>query len=295
MQTFLWLGGCLLIAEPPSSVNGTKHPFDVPDDAVFTQVAVGGGSVCGLTDEGWVFCEFFDRGPDDIFHEPEGTIVALAGGGLYGDYCAVNARGKLTCWGWSFDDPDMSPPSGSSWSTVSVGGGSGCALDTDGFATCFGNTSGPAPRTSTLQGLQFSQIDVGEYGSTCGILINGEPICFGWLDGDAPVDQAITHVQVGTDACGVIPREGLTCWGFTAPEQTLTGNIVALEAGDSHFCAVMGGGDIRCIGDAEHGEANDQDGDFVDVSASHDQTCALTRSGRIRCWGDVNGNRFPFE
>ncbi|HMJ12926.1 MAG TPA: hypothetical protein VK524_16000, partial [Polyangiaceae bacterium] len=85
------------------------------------------------------------------------------------------------------------------------------------------------------------------------------------------------------------------------------GRVVQLTAGDSHTCALLASGNVRCwgipyfghlgyanthmIGDNEApataGDVN-VGGSVVSVSAGHSHTCAVLATGNLRCWGWAN-------
>jgi alpha-tubulin suppressor-like RCC1 family protein len=78
---------------------------------------------------------------------------------------------------------------------------------------------------------------------------------------------------------------------------------VAVTAGASHSCALLGDGTIQCWGHTLHNQLGDGTGsdsttpvnvravvDATAVSAGYGQTCALTEEGTVLCWGTGYGD-----
>ncbi|HMJ16442.1 MAG TPA: choice-of-anchor D domain-containing protein [Polyangiaceae bacterium] len=124
--------------------------------------------------------------------------------------------------------------------------------------------------------------------------------------------------------CALLNDGKVRCWGYNSAGQLGYGNTATLgddelpagagdvqvggevrqlTAGDSHTCALLVNGKVRCwgfggvlgygegtptIGDDELPEsAGDVNvgGDVIEVTAGSSHTCALLGSGKVRCWG----------
>ena len=82
----------------------------------------------------------------------------------------------------------------------------------------------------------------------------------------------------------------------------LPGAIVELALGNSHSCALLEGGTVRCWGDWHNGHGDgvaigddespavapdvDVGGVAIDIDAGDDHTCVVLSDNGIRCWGD---------
>lgn len=149
------------------------------------------------------------------------------------------------------------------------------------------------------------------------------------LPGDACdancVSTAIEGVALGrVHTCLVFTSGRVRCWGgdefgslgyedtldrggqpgdLPTPDVDLGGEVVQVGAGDTHTCAVLASGAVRCWGDGEYGKLGNgsQDsvgaapGDMppldvpgveaVEVGAGGSFTCARLVDGHVRCWG----------
>jgi alpha-tubulin suppressor-like RCC1 family protein len=87
----------------------------------------------------------------------------------------------------------------------------------------------------------------------------------------------------------------IQCWGNNRAVNQLPtdelANAQAIDFGDSHGCALMVDGAVRCFGDSAFGRTGDRDDglidlpDVVELEVGSHHTCALNDSGRVLCWG----------
>lgn len=151
--------------------------------------------------------------------------------------------------------------------------------------------------------------------------------------------KAVAISARGASVCAVLDNGELKCWGNNQKGQLGTGDtkalgdgpeemgdklkavslggskVVAVSAADSHTCALLDGGGVKCWGSAQHGQlGQDRFEDFpspkdlptiklarpkaIAVSASNylggghggparGSSCALLDNGAIQCWGDT--------
>ena len=59
----------------------------------------------------------------------------------------------------------------------------------------------------------------------------------------------------------------------------------AINAGDSHTCAIAADDTIACWGNNNHGQAEPPEGTYKTVTAGDSHTCAIRTDDTIACWG----------
>jgi len=181
--------------------------------------------------------------------------------------CAVFDTGALRCWGHG-------------------------AFGRLGYESqeIIGDDPGELPPPDVNLGGPAVQVAVGE-DHTCAVLEGGAVHCWG----------AGYYGQLGhgaMDEIGDEPEE------MPPPEVEVGGAAIRIAAGNTHSCALLDTGALRCWGHGEHGRLGNQDtgdvgnmlgemppadvdlgGVAVDVVAGGSHTCALLDSGAVRCFG----------
>jgi alpha-tubulin suppressor-like RCC1 family protein len=236
--------------------------------------------------------------PPDPTHLP---IIQLSAGG--GMTCAV-VDGAAKCWGdngsgqlGNGSTTDSFVPVGvrglsSGVASISASANYACALTRGGAVKCWGDNS---------------------FGS----LGNGSP-----TSSSVPVDVSglasdVVAISTGSvHACALTRVGAVKCWGYNRNGQLgdgtatnraipvdvsgLSSNVAAISAGDSHCCALLATGAVKCWGHNGVGELGN--GSTVDSSVPVDvtglssgavalsqkgsyQTCAITSAGTAKCWG----------
>ncbi len=203
------------------------------------------------------------------------------------------------------DTPDAGI--GAAFPVVSAGADHTCARLEDGRAVCWG--------TGLFGRLGYGDIlDVGD---------DETPAAAGAIDvGGSVIDIAAG----GRHTCAVLSSQRVRCWGdgfegalgygnqmpvgddetpASVGDVNVGGPVTKIAAGDSHTCALLMSGDVRCwgrgnagrlgygntnpIGDNEApalaGTVN-VGGTVVQVVAGGSHTCALLEGGAVKCWGD---------
>ena len=252
-------------------------------------IALGNQSSCALTTDGGVKCwglnNYGQLGdgtqsnrstPLDV-HTSSSSSTALSGvtaidiGGFHS--CAVTATGGVKCWGWSGDgqlgdgssgdttkstspvDVHTSSTSNTPLSgvkAIALGYEHSCALTTAGGVKCWGdNNSG--------------QLGNGSSGSSA--------------DRTTPVDvtgltSGVAAIALGANhSCALTTTGGVKCWGSNYSGQLgngssgssadrntpvdvtgLTSGVAAIALGDTHSCALMTTGGVKCWGRGELGQ-----------------------------------------
>lgn len=300
-----------------------------PEPLHFVQVTTGGRHACGLTADGAVYCWGDDASdqlgttrPMDrcettgmsrsglpwrstrkcsavpVRVESTEVFASVVASGF--GTCALNAAGKLFCWG------DHEDPAAPQSPTPRVTGGQHtyasvslpCALTTSGDAYCWGKnylgTLGTGSVTSPAQassddpvlvsgGHTWKSVDAGN-GSVCGIANDDTTYCWGLND--------FHQLGVSTDTmplqCSVDCR--------AAPTKVASGVAFnRISVGGPVTCALTAEGEAYCWGFRYH-RLDDPDpswlvptslgsGRYGAIAAGDFETCALSVTGSTSCWG----------
>jgi cysteine-rich repeat protein len=314
--------------ETPASVG------DVDVGGEVIQISAGWAHTCAVLASGSVRCwgagsgGLLGYGNEDNIGDDEtpasagdvdvgGTVTQVAAGQLH--TCALLAGGTVRCWGEG--------------GLGELGYG-----DTQNI----GDDETPASAGDVDVGGTVVQITAGVFG-TCALLESGTVRCWGdnslgslgypqaWSvgDGDTPadvgdVDTGLLVQQVsmgGSSTCALTTSGTLRCWGVDLPYGTgetigddetpadagdvdVGGQVAIVAAGNTHACALLTGGNVRCWGRGERGplgygnteaigddetpaDAGDVDvgATVVQIGTGVERTCVVTASGTVRCWG----------
>ena len=261
---------------------------------------------------------------------PNPVFISSAG---YLHSCMVKAR-RVFCWGnaaqgrlgyGNVDDigDDETPASagfvdvGGEVKQVSAGDAHTCALLTNGSVRCWGY--GAEGR------LGYGNVDIIGDGET--------PASAGNVD----VGDKVKQISAGyAHTCALLTNGNVRCWGYGAngrlgygntsdigdnetPESAGDVNIGSLQAeyvsvGNSHSCALLTNGNVRCWGSGAEGRlgygnvddigdnetpasaGNVDVGDKVkQIRTGSDHSCALLTNGNVRCWGSGAEGRLGYS
>ena len=170
-----------------------------------------------------------------------------------------------------------------------------CAVFQSGNTTCWGrneygqlgrgdlvNETVPLflPKPSVLA--HAAQVAAGWF-HTCALLASGEVVCWGWNN----------FGQLGT-GFAVNASNGF-------PTRVSLTNVVAIDAGYYHTCALLSGGTVHCWGSNDYGQVGDGSTfgilkttpgravslleNVIQIACGGYHTCALLAGGDVRCWG----------
>ena len=234
--------------------------------------------------------------------------------------CAILDNGDVKCWGKDDQgqlgdggsNTDTNVPSstaidlgtGRTAVTLSTGTAHTCAILDNGDVKCWGsddygqlgdggsNTDTNAP-SSTAIDLGTGRTAVAMHAGwhfTCAILDNGDVKCWGRDD----------QGQLGD---GGYPNTDTNAPSSTAIDLGTGRTAVALTTGQTHACAILDNGDLKCWGDDWKGQLGDG-GSNTDTSAPSStaidlgtgrtavaiaagswHTCAILDNGDLKCWG----------
>jgi alpha-tubulin suppressor-like RCC1 family protein len=221
--------------------------------------------------------------------------------------------------------------SGFSATAVTAGGSFNCALIAGAAPRCWGTTSSPV---EGLPDLANEAIDAGG-GHVCVLVADGNVHCWGdnryGQIGDSSQRIRVIPVRVlglssvsvlelvagAWHSCALISGGSVRCWGRNQHGQIGDGsftlrrtptvvsglaglNVTALSAGESHTCARIVDGSVRCWGRNDRGQLGDAtttdrnvavmvEGlggiDIVDVAVGAGHSCAIDQLSVVRCWG----------
>ncbi len=201
-----------------------------------------------------------------------GTVIQITSGAFFN--CALLAAGNVRCWGAAGADGRL------------------------GYANAndIGDNETPASAGDVSIGGTVVQLSSGEF-HTCAVLSTGQLQCWGNGTGARTGHGNTNHV--GDDE---LPS--------AVPVVDIGGTVTQTSAGQSHSCARMDTGRVRCFGFGDRGRlgygsvtsvftpsvAGDVDtGDtVVQVTAAVLHTCAVLASGYLRCWGVPDNGRLGY-
>jgi alpha-tubulin suppressor-like RCC1 family protein len=271
------------------------------------KLAAGKAHTCVLTTTGGVKCwgqNIYHQLGDGttVDHNEPVTVSGLSNGVINiaandDTTCVVMSYGGVKCWPYTYfePNPDFTPVAvpglSSGVSALAVGTDHICALTTGGAVKCWGkNWSGQLGDGTTTE----SSTPVNVIGLTSGVL---------------SISAGLGHT------CALITGGAVKCWGLNEDGQigdgtttsrltpvsvlSLTNGVTAIDAGESHTCAVAAGGALKCWGNNFYGILGD--GTYTNrsvpgpvtglssgvssISAGGEHTCALTNAGGVKCWG----------
>jgi alpha-tubulin suppressor-like RCC1 family protein len=218
--------------------------------------------------------------------------------------CAVLADGRLACWGDNTSlqitvDAELSSSLVPVFEEIPAQLAASLGRPTDVAAgslhTCFSWSTGGVSCRGDDQYEQLGQTDNGLYsveaaqaGSlvsmkdfTCALSSDGEAMCWGRND----------EGQLGGASVQATENEAAAIPGLT--------DLVSVDVGHAHGCALTASGDVLCWGAGSQGQIGDGEATqslptpvvdplgavFKDIAAGEAHSCALSAGGEVTCWG----------
>ena len=300
-------------------------------------ISVGGYHSCALTSSAEVRCwgkgsEGRLGNGDTVDKNFPVTVVDVGGGtdpledivqvSVGGEHtCALTGAGQVVCWGqgkdgrlgndgivssshpvWVVEAEDSTDPL-TGIVQISSGDRHTCALTLEGGVVCWGedafgqlgNNNNTKDRdypvtvidrdesTEPLKGIV--QISSGGL-HTCALTSGREVWCWGQGNNGKLGD--------GKNASTTFPVKVVAVGGGSAP----LSDIVQVDSGDAHTCALNFEGTVACWGSGDVGQlGNDATSsskypvtvlgadNIVEIGVGYANTCGLSSSGRVVCWG----------
>ena len=270
----------------PASVSA-PHPFK--------SITVGAKFGCGLDSGGAAYCWGINTqgqlGVGDTVRRTGATAVktGVRFASLVANFwsvCGLTADGGAWCWGdntyGELGTGDMVPsnvPRAAAGTlklhNLSSGPIHECALTDGGAALCWGNNASGqlgegtgmqrlAP-TPVVGGIMFSAIRSSRvnsiYSTTCGVTSSGDVYCWGYGSKGQLAGAPATSACTPFTAAGVVnPNPTTFVCDYTPEKIAGISNVVALDVGLEHICAIDATARLLCWGDGAHGELGDGNG-----------------------------------
>jgi len=210
--------------------------------------------------------------------------------------CVIAGSNTLQCWGDDSRSGSLPLP-GVAVRNVDIGQYNGCAVRTDGGASCWGwNANGQSTPPADV----FRRVATG-LNHSCGLRDDNTLTCSGYgADGQtmAPAGEFIA-VDVGErHSCAVAVGGGLRCWGMDSEGQATppvdsSATYRAVSAGSFHNCAIRSDGSLVCWGRNDKGQSAPPPGRYASVSAGVAHSCAIRDDGGRICWGSNSSGQSP--
>lgn len=302
---------------------------ELTDPRLFLTASAGDHHTCGITVDGTLLCwgfNLFGQVGDgtnlnrQIPTQIGGTLRfnTVSAGGSH--TCALTQDGTAYCWGTntsgqlglgSVEDDRTVPTSVNTelrFTAIAAGQSHSCAIDTEGYAYCWGNgmlgevggeltddcgySCAPSP-VKVETDLRFKQLSSGRQ-HTCGVARNGGLYCWGSNEYGrlgAATTELCENYGVDFKPCSPIPIP-----------ISAGGSWTEVSAGGTHTCGITGNGTGHCWGLGISGLLGDgtdlgvsgyrtdaqmvaSESKFANVSAGRNHTCAASRGSQILCWG----------
>lgn len=242
----------------------STEPIDVVGlSSGVVAVSVGGSATCAITDAGALLCWGYNAwgqlgDGSTVERDVPTPVVGLSSGVLGvstsgGSTCAILSGGALKCWGnneagqlGDGSTQDSAVPVdvvglSSGVVSVSVGGGSACAVTNTGALECWGTGMLGDGIVTHVDDVHVPVEVAGAWSTVVPVDVTAETICAVTAAGALKCWGVNGAGQLGngTEADSLVPAD---VKGFSA-------GVVAFGAGIYHTCAAIpGGGGVRCWG-----------------------------------------------
>jgi alpha-tubulin suppressor-like RCC1 family protein len=264
------------------------------------------------------------------------SVAVISAGGNHS--CAVTTSQMGKCWGANSSGELGNGSNSSSSTPVDVGAPPLTPTPTPTRTQTPTRTATPTPTPTFTPGPASISAFAAGTSHTCALTLSGGVKCWGRNDvgqfgnGTTTNSQAptavtglgnVTGISSGNaHTCVLTTSGGIKCWGLndrgqlgngtthsyiTTPVDVsgLTSGATAVEAGNSHACALTTEGGVKCWGINDFGQLGngttdhsvtpvDVDGltsGVTGIAAGYRHACATLASGRVKCWGHNSGGQ----
>jgi len=195
--------------------------------------------------------------------------------------CALRTDGTLACWGTNFEG-ESTPPAGTFTAlSVSTGPPQACAVRADQTLACWGRPFGPLANPVSPPAGTFTDVSVGG-GFGCALRTDQTLVC--WPDSPQTAPPAGTFTSVSSGAtgfsCGVRTDATLACWP-PSPSPIPTGTFTSVSMGGDIACALRTDQSAACFLNSRPGVVGLPPGAYTSVSANSAFT--VTASFQLVC------------
>ena len=191
---------------------------------------------------------------------------------------------------------------------IDVGGKFTCALESGGTVKCWGDDdrlqstgSGNGSTDQLYPGTVYDADSSGTVNGAVEITTGWKHACALLSNGDVKCWGQNHNGQTGRGSAGTLTAT--SNWSSAYPVSGLS-NVMTIDAGSEHTCAVLRTGGIKCWGENDKGQLGDNSkttrhtpvsvsgiSNAIKVSGGNKHTCALLDNGKIKCWGQGNYGR----
>ena len=278
--------------QPGVRLSFVNHPETIQLGRPIVSIAAGRKSACALDSDGVAYC-WGENGKGQLGVGdtiPRSAPVRVAGGlrftslsAGFWSTCGVSTDGRIYCWGdntygelGTGDTRLSSIPKAvggtQTFKFVTLGSIHACAITTAGATMCWGaNFSGQLGDGTTTQrlvptasasGLSFTSLHAGRgnsvYTHTCGITQGGDVYCWGWNSkGQLSSDAESTRDDCVSLVAGSVPKSECS---YKPLKVNGISQVVALDAGLDHTCALTSSSALFCWGENASGQLGDGTG-----------------------------------
>ena len=231
-------------------LNNPEGRLDVPPGARFKRITAGGSFSCGILYDESIAC-WGSRAPQRI----DGQFAALSAGRYH--LCAIDAAGRVKCWGDVPDEYHDDPP--------------------------------PTDES-------FAAIDLTIRDLACGLTKTGAVKCWGWPHRKSKPpenpSERFASLSVGDDHyCALREDGGAACAGYNTRRQSSPppdAKFKRIAAAEGYSCGITLSGEIECWGRNRKGRSGQRlgapTGKFIDISLDYNNYCGLRANGYAVCW-----------